>query len=45
MIFLLNFVHFGAIFADSETIFAYSETTQWQGKPSELKKQRPGRML
>jgi len=45
MTFLLNFVHFDAIFADSETIFAYSETTQWQGKPSESKKQRPGRML
>ena len=26
MTFLLNFVHFEAIFADSETIFAYSET-------------------
>ena len=26
MIFLLNFVHFEAIFAYSETIFAYSET-------------------
>jgi hypothetical protein len=26
MIFLLNFVHFEAIFAYSETIFVYSET-------------------
>ena len=26
MTFLLNFVHFEAIFAYSETIFAYSET-------------------
>jgi len=45
MIFLLNFTQFDAIIAYSETIFAYSETTQWQGKPSESKKQRSGRML
>ena len=45
MTFLLNFVHFEAIFANFETHFAYYETTQWQGKPSESKKQRSGRLL
>lgn len=45
MIFLLNFVHFEAIFAYSETDFANFETTQWQGKSSESKKQRSGRLL
>ncbi len=44
MTFLLNFVHFDAIFADSETDFANFETTQWQGKPSESKRQRSGRI-
>ena len=35
MIFLLNFTQFNAIIANFETHFAYLETTQWQGKPSE----------